>query len=239
METTYVCTYFNYYNNPLRAKLTQEFCDRYPWVTLLQATYGEEYDIRSDNCVRYKLADEKGFIDYLLINHFLKTHRMANLVILDSDLVLEDDFRAKMEEALLINDIVHGFNESYELVDGQMSNVLVPSYYINGVGHTGYVYGFSARFLERIDNKFMSQFLIGGFDYVLARIVTGKSLEPFSKFVFYQQLLDFAARIKGLKHTYLEHTVLHCYHGPKYKRLTPFKAYEIGIYNDWFKVRSG
>ncbi|KAH9247048.1 hypothetical protein BASA81_015400 [Batrachochytrium salamandrivorans] len=118
--TSYVCTYFNKHKRPLRTKLTQEFCDRYPWVTLLQATYGSDpFDIQSDNSVHYRLNDEKGFIDYLLINHFLKTYGCHNLVIVDSDLVLEDDFRSKMEKALETNDFVHGFDKSYELIDGQ------------------------------------------------------------------------------------------------------------------------
>ncbi|KAH9253525.1 hypothetical protein BASA81_008572 [Batrachochytrium salamandrivorans] len=206
----------------------------------VQVTYGDEFDIRSDNSIRFKLRpDEVGFIDYMLINQFLSQCQVQNLVIIDSDLILESGFRIKMENALKSNDVVHGFDKNYELIDDQVSNVLVQSYYINGVGHCGYVYGFSARFLESIGNQFPDYFLIGGFDWVLANIITGKNMVPFSKFMFYDRLLEFADRVKGLKYTYLDHTVLHCYHGPRYKRLTPFKVYEHGVFSDWFRLRNG
>ena len=236
--TTYICTYFNINNNPLRKKLTQEFCDRYPWVILLQACYGEVCDIRSSNCVRYKLTAEKGFLIYMMINDFLKKNRVCNLVLIDSDLILENNFRDKMEAALETSDFVHGFDKSYELIDGALTGEVIPSYYLNlvGGGHTGYIYGYSQRFLEKINHTFLDCFLLGGFDYVLARILTGKSLDPFKKFIFFKHILEFAEKIRGCDYAVLVHRAIHCYHGPRHLRLAPFHIYANTLYMPCYKV---
>lgn len=90
MKTTYVCTYFNYHEDPIRRQLTQEFCDRYPWVTLLQASFKPQPDIRSDNTVVFPETQE-GFLIFKLINRYLRENQVENLVLIDSDVILEDD----------------------------------------------------------------------------------------------------------------------------------------------------
>lgn len=230
--TTYLCTYWNHQNDPLRKQLTQEFCDRYPWITLLQVGN----DIISDNTVIYSDISD-GFVDYTLINKYLSNNTVYNLVIIDADLILQDNFRQLMSDKLVDFEFVHGFNYTFELKDGKES-YFAPSFYSKKSGHTGFIQGYSNSFLQKIEYKFMTNFLIGGFDYVLACVLTDKSLDWCSSFTFYQHLVEFANKIKGSTYTNLDHLVVHCYHGDQSSRLTPFKLYNKELNLDWLKIRN-
>lgn len=235
--TTYVCTYFNYYQDSVRMKLCQEFCDRYPWVILLQASYTDKFDILSKNDVKFKV-NKAGFINFSLINAFLKIYTINNLVVIDADLILVSNFRLLMESSLNSYDFVHGFSEARNVMEnGSMGNI-VNSFYKNNEGHCGFIYGYSNRFLRKINYTFMEDFLNGGFDYVLACILSKKSLKPFEKFLFFDKILLFRDLIKNCSYTNLSCQVIHCYHGLPYKRLCDYSLYEREINLKWFEKRS-
>lgn len=219
--TTYLCTYWNPLNDPLRERLCQEFCDRYPWVTLLQVGN----DILSSNTINYDSVSV-GFVDYVLINKYLEEYEVDDLVVIDTDLILHRDFRSLISNKLKDHDFVHGFNHAFQIKD-EITEYFAPSFYTRGYGHTGYIQGFSHEFLKRINFKFIDKFLLGGFDYVLAQMVVGKSIEWCKPFKFYQELLTFNENIRGVKYSVLDHFVIHYYHGDPSERLTLFSKYSL------------
>ena len=82
MNGHYFVTCFWGYD-PLRIKLCQQFCNRYPMVHLLQ----NDNIIETYNCTNFKIEKE-GFIDYIMINEFIKkTEGIKSLTIIDLSLI--------------------------------------------------------------------------------------------------------------------------------------------------------
>lgn len=174
MKTLYVGTYFNYYNDKNRKKNTLEFCERYPWIHLIQGCYSASDTLPIDNSTVYKVH-EVGFIDYILINRWIGDNvGDYNLVIIDTDLIMCHTFKSKIEEKLENYDFVSGFSECHDLLNGKIVGSS-PNFYKYGYGHCGYIYGYSNWLLKKMV-KFPEMFLIGGFDWWLACCLTGKKL---------------------------------------------------------------
>jgi len=119
-------------------------------------------------------------------------------------------------------DFVHGFNHCYELI-GDRLVYCAPSWYLSGgnghqaslsSGHTGYIYIWSKNFIR----GFPECFNIGGFDYILARLLTGKSINLVPEHM--QMSISVLA---GAKYGVLPLPVVHINHGPKH--LVNFKDY--------------
>lgn len=231
MDTTiYVGTYWNQHNDPVRKSITEQMMTRYPWINVIQGYYEDSDELLQGIAADYKLDSilKDKFVDYILINKYLSNISFDfpngfNLVVIDLDLILPDNFRTAMESALEVRDFVHGFEEC--IMSGEKVTK-VPSFYVNGRGHSGYVQGFGHRYMKAINYKFMENFTAGGFDYINALIMNNKSIDLYNKFTFYKELLEFKDKLTGLSSAYLEGiSVEHHYHGPANKRLTPFKVY--------------
>ena len=163
MVHLYISVYFNPLNDPLRKKLTQEFMNRYPWIILLQGTYNGILDIECDKTVRYNLDNEKGMIIFLMVNNFFERISKSNIesfTLIDSDLILQDNFRELQQAAIKNVDVLHGFDKSFEkLESGDIHPVCVHSYLVNEkCGHTGYLWSFNDTFLQKINYSSTSIF---------------------------------------------------------------------------------
>ncbi len=235
-KTIYVCTYFNEYQNNTRKHVAQSFLSSYPWITLIEAVYGgvENGLTHKGKTIKVIMLPEHShkFVDYILINRFIRMlnsdnpGERYNLVVIDCDLYLPDEFRDRMELALQSNGIVHGFDTA--IMEGE-DNPIVPSIYKSGTyGHTGFIYGFSADFLEVIDYKFLEDFTIGGFDYILAMGLLRKPMVFTERFTFAKELKQWIDKllVNNVTFTYLPGVIIrHQYHGPARQRLTPFSFY--------------
>lgn len=167
----FVGTYFNYFDDTKRKNNTLEFCDRYPWVLLLQGSYKDSDILNVKNTIVYKTG-KIGFIDYHLINRWLKdSGYIGPLIIIDTDLILQYNFRELMLDKLKSYDFVSGWRECFDLQNGEIVGRSL-NMYLKGSGHCGYIYGFSSNLLKKI-GKFDENFLIGGFDWILANKILG------------------------------------------------------------------
>lgn len=222
MENHFVTTYFYYTNeNPLRKKFKDEFMTKYPWIHLLEAN------------------GIPGFIDYRLINQWLKTIDKTNLksiTVLDSDLILQDNFRELVDEALDSGfDVIHGADQTQEMLDGQLvERSTAPAMTKFKTGFTGFIWSFSKRFLELIDYRFPDQFLLGGLDFFFALLfikqypesIFKKYLEPESVYnKMYFDFFDQTTCLNAVRTTTLCHKVIHNFHGSRENRLTDFSKY--------------
>ncbi len=222
MSHHYVSTYFYHTTeNPIRKKLKDEFMERYPWVTLLE------------------LHGEPGFVDYLLINAYIRqiqksSKNIDSLTIIDCDIILQDNFKLLVEKSIEDGfDVVHGFSEAFEALDNKIiPNSKVPAISHSKSGHSGFVWTFSRKFLSIINYEFPDKFSVGGADYIFACIfikrynskemykyLLGNAFEPLMG-KFYDQIKNAEVSV-----TTLNHTVIHNYHGSKLNRLTDFRKY--------------
>ncbi len=213
------CYFYDQVENPVRKELKNQFVARYAWVTLLEKN------------------GEPGFVDYKMINQYLSLidkNSLKSLTVLDCDLILEDFFRAAVISKIYDGyDLIHGFDESYELVDGIIDyNEMVRGVTFNKCGHTGYCWTFSKKFLQSIKYKFPENFLFGGFDFILGCNFIRLKNDDFFDQLFgnsdtrKQMIGEFIEQTKNIKAvTWLEHAIIHNYHGSKVNRLTNFKLY--------------
>ena len=110
--------------DPLRTKLCIEFSNRYPNIIILQ----NQVNIGVKNTLIYNYKND-GFVDYKMINEFIKTHDVKTLTLIDSDLILEPLFFYKIlnkhrsiDESCMIT-----IKNSYELVNGSIIDIVIKS----------------------------------------------------------------------------------------------------------------
>ena len=224
MNHVFVTCFWNSTNDPyihIRQKLCQEFVDRYPNVVLLQ----NGNLIKSNNCVNFNVKQE-GFIDYIMINSFIKTIKnLKSLTLIDSDLILSSDFFKLIEKChdKFNIDFPHfvTFRSSSELIDNKVRQGPSSKIYnimndISPNGHTGFVLSFNKKFIDNY--KFPETFIHGGFDYFLVNAVLGKCMKQF--------IVKFKAVPKCV-YEYIESDVLHQYHGPGELRKTNWNLYSL------------
>ena len=215
----------------VRIDLCKAFCLRYPNVLLLTNINNTGIV----NSVYIPDVKDKGFIDYTIINKFLDDYKYLCkfLVIIDSDLHLESDFFQKMTKKMLVQEslIVQGFSKSNDLFRGRImtEKSITSSIKNNGNGHTGYIWGFSRYFLYSIGHQFPSCFNLGGFDYFLVNPKLVCSMLPKG---MKRSLKDFRRQLRIAKFDYLDHNILHEYHGPSKLRLTNFADYHKVYLNE-------
>lgn len=233
----FICTYFNGHNYSIRRRLTQEFCDRYPNIHLIQVAYGDQpFEIESKNTTRIRIQKFEGFVIWKLVNEYLRANPdVKSLTLVDSDLILEPLFFVKVGELQDSNitepTVIHGFRDSYELIKGQLHKG--PRSMVangNGKGHTGFILSFNKAFLNSY--KFPESFVLGGFDYYLITCLVNKKC-------IISQLEHLPLPCGKLIH--LETDIIHCCHGKKTDRLTPWKLYPNPTeqqVDEYFKRRS-
>lgn len=191
--------------NQERTKLCQEFVDKYPNVTLLQ----NGINIKTNNTVIYNF-DEIGFIDYKMINAFLRTQKdFKSLTIIDSDLILPNNFFESINHPINFLSFLT-YRSNFHLMNGILykgSNSKIYNTinkFNNNQGHTGYILSFNKKFLENY--QFPERFL-SGYDYFLTCALLGKCIEGFE---------DQYKRIpKNTIINYIECDVIHNYHTPR------------------------
>lgn len=209
------CYFYDQEEHPMRLKLKEEFRERYPWVTILER------------------KGRPGFQDYSMINDFLEYEDKSNIesiTLIDSDLFLQDNFRTLVEaEIEKGHDIIHGSNVACEYNGGKKfdeMNSMTPE----TQGYSGFIWTFSKKFLERINYTFPDGFTAGGLDYLFALLFIKQREE--STFIdllginaYGYMFCQFFNKTKGMKAITLNHSVIHCWHGPRSQRLTEFKFY--------------
>jgi hypothetical protein len=202
-------------SDPLRIKLCQEFCNRYPQVHLLQ----NGNFIKSKSTTIYNLKE--GFQDYRMINEFLKGKEVKSLTLIDSDLILKEDFFIKfIEKHDNFKENVPYFltyRQNYQLNEKIVSTCCSKIYSFKNCGtegHTGYVLSFNKFFLDNY--KFNEKFIYGGYDYFLVCSILGKCMEQFQ---------NEYKKVPKTKYDYVKTDVIHNFHG--ISTPTPWSKYSF------------
>lgn len=214
-------------NDPLRRSLCQDFCNRYPIVHLLQ----RDNQIRSVNTTVYEVTNddlsEGTFIDYKMINRWLKVmskgkRKIRSLTLLDTDLLLDPNiFKSIIEKHEAYKDknpYFLSYKKGYELVDGRLYEGPNSMIYnrIRGIegGHTGFMLSFNNHFLDAYN--FSEKFIYGGYDFFLTCAILGKCMNQFKDEFFKVPISD---------NHYIDTNIIHNYHGSKLDRMTPWDRY--------------
>ena len=200
--------------DPLRARYAQEFVNRHPNVTLLT----NNDLIKTENKVVYDFPDT-GFIDYKMINEFIKGKDINTLTLMDSDIIVEPTFFSKMiqkhkesKAGLITIDTSHQFynGEIFDKVESLIKN--------GRYGRTGYVLSFKKKVLEiGLSDKFIH----GGYDYLLTCSVINKQDQAFKK----GNLLKEFKKFQSLGGDYINSTVFHQCHSIRDNQITPWHFY--------------
>ncbi len=205
--THYISCHFG--NNPHRALLTEEFSKRYPWVTILR-------------------NDKTYFCDYELINEYIRKNRknIDTLVLIDGDLILEEDFRQKINIPQDYPTVLQGYKISREVHKNKIFGQVVNSYmYDNKQGHSGYIWIYNRKALSIIQ-QFPEFFIYGGFDWILALCLTDQDPTMWLGSKSYkEEITEFKKKVKHFRVGYVDTKVLHNFHGSKLERKTPWELY--------------
>jgi len=215
----YVSPYFyNTNENEIRKKLKIEFTQRYSWITILE-----------NNTTDY-------FVDYELVNNFLKTidkTTFESITMIDTDLILHNDFRKNIEENIKTFHITHNCKQLLEVKEDKKLYAM-PSMTKTAEGFSGASWSFSKEFLETINYELPDKLYAGGCDYLLGKLFIQKRPEQ-----FFTNLLGDSFYNKNFKDFYnktkrfhssgknLEIDLMHNFHGPRNQRLTDFNAYRM------------
>lgn len=183
-------------SDPLRLKLFNEFCSRYPNVIVLRGP---------DNCT--------DFIDYKMINKYLRGRSFRSFTLIDSDLILPDDFFEKFSEKWNKMPNIPCFltiKNNYQLINGKIYFGSSSKVYSKKEGHTGYVLSFNKQFIDNY--TFDESFIYGGYDFFLTLAIMGKYMEQFKDRIVPKTFYD-----------YVDLDVIHCFHGQS--KRTPWELY--------------
>jgi hypothetical protein len=254
----FITTFFNYCNYQIKELLAQDFMDKYGHIVhLLECVYNnDEPVINHDNKTIYRTHRHAYFIDYIMINQFIKNHNdIETLTLIDSDLELPDNFFTnviyKHSEYLNVPVAIQCYSNARQLNAPHDVMQIYPSIIknniekINSQGHSGYVWSFNRHFLQLLQNcMFPECFSIGGFDYILAMALL-KRIRVLLTLVDNQQftnkLIDFYYSIQTAHYDYLDTNIAHYWHGfPGRRYHGMWKLYESinqDVIDDYFHSR--
>lgn len=234
----FISIYFNPFNYKSRYRLTKEFCQRYPWIHLVEGYY-DEPEINHSNTTLLK-KKFKGFLKEELINDFISMNRdnIRSLTIIDSDLLLFDNFREKVIEKINDTENEPYFIQSFSECEDIRIGSLVPDRQLSCVkynkdkgvfgGHTGYIHTFNKKALDIIV-EFPEFMVLGGFDTILLYSLMkqrDRLLNLINNKTFKEILNYFYETIKLIKCDYVSGKIYHYFHGfraDRYKNM--FKKY--------------
>lgn len=174
----FITCYHNICGYEKRKKLTKEFLERYPQVTLIEEVY-EENNFKSifNHKDTFKTRTEEiGFINNIQINKFIEEvwEDLESLTFIDSDVILYEDFFDKVVEKLDIYDETSLFIQPFSTLEIIYDNKNKVSKHYEGAiykkstnFHTGLIYTYNRHFLETIDKKFPEFLLLGSYDTFL------------------------------------------------------------------------
>lgn len=252
----YVCVYFNYIGYNTRFKLTTEFLERYPNVHCIEVAYGvAPFVIERENTSRVRFEHFTGFPVYKVLNAYIRQNieEMESITLLDSDLILPQDFFESVEDKLSDCVDVPTFIQPFELAfDNSPDSKVI---FIPRVGaacsksvnnsHTGYIYTWNRKFIDKLGVcLFPESMVYGGFDHLFYLCLFGE-LEVIESIIPNKLITDewvrFYRRVYGCKYDYINFMIYHEYHGEKSNRYTDrWERYRKCTYSDlldYFKGR--
>lgn len=249
MTIHYVSVYFNHCNYESRKRNTLNFMKTYgDRVHLIEIAYGSEpFHIGHRNSTQIRKEHFEGWETNRVINEYILKHYDANfeaLVMIDSDLELYNQFFSLVPIMLEQNReslcYIQPFSTAIETWNSPKiktpPQVSLAKFYhdfnrFDFSAHTGYIYIYPKKFLEKIDFRLPTSLVLGGWDTVLFYSVLGlyddlKKIIPIHE--DYQDVYQFYHKIQGVKLEYITGTVYHHEHGlSKVQRyIGRFKRYE-------------
>lgn len=209
------CYWFDKIENDTRRTLKDDFVKRFQWVTLLER------------------KDSVGFVDYHMINQFLKTinkETLESITLIDCDVILPYNFKDLVEESMKKYDVSHNCKIMYEMNDNQVLYSIDSISYYSG-GHTGLSWSFSKTFLEAINYTFPESWLYGSLDYFFGNLFIRRKPEQFFKdqlgAAYDKMFKDFYEQTKDFVGTTLNCEIITFWHNnDRFKRIIPLKLYE-------------
>lgn len=207
------CYFYDTVENPLRKKLKDEFQERYPWCLVLEK------------------HGKPGFVDYDILNEFISKinlDTLGSITLIDSDLVLPDDFRQKIEDHIARYDVLHNVKELVEIKDGvELYRMGAMTFFKQGF--TGGSWSWSGDFIRSI-KKFPS-FKIGGFDFIMGLMFYKKYPRYHLEHIlggdrgllrdFYNSALKYVDSFSCVNNT-----VYHMWHGDRHRRILDLSVYK-------------
>jgi len=230
----FITTYFNVQKCNIRKKLALEFSHRYSNVIFLVPSFESSFEVINKIVIK---TEALGFIDYVLINAFIKSvGDIKTLTIIDSDLIVPDGFFGLISSncnSYKTPVCVQGYKTCYELKDSEFISYCNSDGYNNSRGfslrgHSGYIWCYNKLALDII-GQFPESFTLGGFDYVLCLCLRGEidKLNALVKnSVIEKDSLSFYHKIEDFNYDYINAEIVHNFHGYQKDRLTDWKKYK-------------
>lgn len=233
MANLFVTVYFNYCNYEKRYQLSREFIERYPWVQLIEVAYEDrEFEFSDiEGVIQHREAEFTGWCSNKYFNQFAREHLDAkSITFIDSDCILEDDFRDKLDARLDLSEgplFIQPFTHMRYTRDQYVSHAIPGSIYekivnnsLSAVSHTGLIYTYNNALLNQLLPVLLPEKLVlGSFDTALHFMLLGET----DKLRWYYSLIGnpliireleyFRKKLVDVEVGYTENVVLNCMHG--------------------------
>lgn len=211
----FISTYF--YDKeecPMRKQLKDDFVKRYPWVIILEQ------------------SGSSSFVDYILINKFLKTidkEKCDSITLIDCDVLLPYNFKSLVEESMKKNDVSHNCKRMHEINKNEIL-YSIDSASFSSQGFTGLSWSFSGTFLGAINYTFPEDFKFGGLDFLFSSLYIRRKPEEFfkeqlGKKTYKKMFESFHRRTKNFIGTTLDTELITFWHGDRHCRIIPLQYY--------------
>ncbi len=209
--------------DPVRIAYAKKLIEIYPFIYLLQNRTNIESTCGMN--FNYEIKNNE-FIDYLMINEFLKTlNDFESLTYIDSDLLLSSDFFSeiiKRHEAFKAKKPKKPYFLTYRkcflikrgLIDTCMNSMVYNRKLGIEGGATGRIMSWNKAF---IDNYHFKNFKYGGADFFLTNAILGKCMSIFEDEYF---------KVPKTEYDYVDCDVVHQEHEERENKVTPWEKYK-------------